>query len=87
MSKPLSAEEIRQERARVAGIGVGFRVSVWCERMSALLDEVESSRVKLAALRTLADDPGGPDTWSFTFEGEHGIFANDVRVILDGPTP
>ena len=53
----------------------------------AMVDEVRGLEAKLAALRTLVDDPGGPDTWSFTFEGEHGIFANDVRAILDGPTP
>ena len=32
----------------------------------------------------LLDGPGGPDSWSHTFQGRHSVFADDVRAAIEG---
>lgn len=34
----------------------------------------------------LLDDPGGPDSWSHTFQGRHSVFADDVRAAIEEAT-
>ena len=43
--------------------------------LSEALDTIE--RVK-----AVLDDPGGPDSWSHTFEGQHSVFVHDIREAL-----
>lgn len=43
--------------------------------MPALLSAVQN-------VLALCDDPGGPDSWSHTFDGRQSIFADDVRKAL-----
>ena len=34
------------------------------------------------AVLAVCEDPGGPDSWSHTFQGRHGVFADDVRAAI-----
>jgi hypothetical protein len=45
-------------------------------------EELAAERAKVQAVRDLCDDPGGPDSWSHTFDGRAAIFVDDVLAAI-----
>lgn len=46
------------------------------------LSVADAMAAALTAVLDLLDDPGGPDSWSHTFQGRHAVFADDVSAAI-----
>lgn len=53
------------------------------EMLTAATDMAVQRGKLLDTVRAMCDDPGGPDSWSHTWDGRQSIFADDVRAALD----
>ena len=54
-----------------------------CNRWERVgLDVSAAMAAALTAVLDLMDDPGGPDSWSHTFQGRHAVFADDVSAAI-----
>jgi hypothetical protein len=45
--------------------------------------DVPDLAAALRAVLNVINDPGGPDSWSHTYQGRHAIFAEDVRQAIE----
>lgn len=59
---------------------------IWHKRWQQLMREYEALDAKLERVRAVIDDPGGPDSWSHTFQGQHAVLAADLRAAMEDPS-
>ena len=72
------ASDIDRLRAELA------EAQLMIERQRGWVSRAATAKAAIARVRDLCADPGGPDSWSFTYDGRHGLFAEDVLRALDG---